>query len=53
MEKSFMEMGPCSVVNNIAVDVHEAMCLLPDTENCGLRMQRECRERFPRHRLHM
>ena len=25
--------------------------LLPDTENCGLRMRRECRERFPRHRL--
>ena len=26
------------------------MCLLPDTRNCGLRMRRECRERFPRHR---
>ena len=25
--------------------------LLPDTYNCGLRMRRECRERFPRHRL--
>ena len=25
--------------------------LLPDTLNCGLRMRRECRERFPRHRL--
>ena len=23
---------------------------LPDTSNCGLRMRRECRERFPRHR---
>ena len=22
---------------------------LPDTSNCGLRMRRECRERFPRH----
>ena len=22
--------------------------LLPDTQNCGLRMRRECRERFPR-----
>ena len=24
------------------------MGLLPDTQNCGLRMLRECRERFPR-----
>ena len=24
--------------------------LWPDTQNCGLRMRRECRERFPRHR---
>ena len=23
------------------------MGLLPDTQNCGLRMRRECRERFP------
>ena len=28
-----------------------AMGLLPDTLNDGLRMRRECRERFPRHRL--
>ena len=27
------------------------MGLLPDTQNCGLRKRRECRERFPRHRL--
>ena len=27
------------------------MGLLPGTQNCGLRMRRECRERFPRHRL--
>ena len=27
------------------------MGLLPDMWNCGLRMRRECRERFPRHRL--
>ena len=26
------------------------MGLLPDTQNWGLRMRRECRERFPRHR---
>ena len=29
------------------------MGLLPDTQNCGLRMRRECRERFYRHRLQM
>ena len=28
----------------------ETMGLLPDTENCGLCMRRECRERFLRHR---
>ena len=28
-----------------------SMGLLPDTKNCGLRMHRECRERFPRHWL--
>ena len=27
------------------------MGLLPDTQNCGLRMRRECQERFPRHQL--
>ena len=27
------------------------MGLLPDKQNCGLRMHRECRERFPRQRL--
>ena len=32
------------------LQVSLAMSLLPDTQNCGLRMHRECRERFPRHR---
>ena len=27
------------------------MGLLPNTQNCGLCMRRECRERFPHHRL--
>ena len=31
--------------------VLRTMGLLPDTRNCGLRMRRECRERFPHHRL--
>ena len=30
---------------------NDTMGLLPDTQNCGLRRRRECRERFPRHRL--
>ena len=29
------------------------MGFLTDTQNCGLRMRRECREHFPRHRLQM
>ena len=33
------------LVNNIIIG------LLPDTSNCGLRMRRECRERFLRHQL--
>ena len=28
-----------------------SMGFLPDTWNCGMRMRRECRERFPCHRL--
>ena len=28
-----------------------AMDLLPNMKDCGFRMRRECRERFPRHRL--
>ena len=28
-----------------------AMGLLPDMQNCGLRMRRECKERFPHHQL--
>ena len=28
-----------------------SMCLLPDTQNYGMRMRLECRECFPRHRL--
>ena len=29
---------------------HLVMGLLPDMQNCWLRMRRECRERFPRQR---
>ena len=31
--------------------LHVGMGLLPETQNCGMRMRRECRERFPRRRL--
>ena len=30
---------------------NSAVALLPHTQNCGLRMRRECRGRLPRHRL--
>ena len=31
--------------------MRSCMGLLPDTQNCGIRMLRECQERIPRHRL--
>ena len=46
-----------SVEYNVYQELHQcmfALCgmgLLPDTQNRGLRMRRECRERFPRHRI--
>ena len=33
------------------IPFYNILGLLPDTENCDLCMRRECRERFPRHRL--
>ena len=39
-------MSNCSIT-------HSVMGLLPDTEYCVLRMRRECREHFLRHRLLM
>ena len=36
---------------NIPRNLGDTMGLLPDTWTCGLRIHRECRERFPRHRL--
>ena len=33
----------------IQMVLRNIMSLLPDTQNCGLRMRRECRERFSRH----
>ena len=39
---SFVALLSPSYLNFIYI-----MGLLPDTQNCGLRMRRECRERFP------
>ena len=43
----FISYGP--IYNKSAMV--QTMGLLPDTQNCGLRMRWECREWFPRHRL--
>ena len=40
-----------TVLNHYVHLCSKAMGLLPDTQNCSLRMRRECRARFPRHRL--
>ena len=50
--KSFF-MAICVKQQYPVYGYNSAMGLLPDTYNCGLRMHRECRERFPRHRLQM
>ena len=34
----------------VSVSVYWSIGLLPDKQNCGLRMRRECQERFPHHR---
>ena len=38
------------VLSQIVYGRYQPMGLLPDPNYCGLRMRRECRERFPRHR---
>ena len=44
--------GYCGVISSsVAEHGGEVMGLFPDTQNCRLRMRRECRERFPRHQL--
>ena len=54
----FLYLIPCSakvacvIWQDVIHEYHfEGMGLLSDTQICGLRMRRECRERFPRHRL--
>ena len=56
----YTRMGPHSINSSRPSDADmcqlhrpsliQIMVLLPDTQNCGLRLRRECRERFPRHR---
>ena len=42
--------SPFSVWDSPPLHTAVVMSLLSDTENCGLRMRRECWERFPHHR---
>ena len=44
---SLIQLMACFLVNTNPF----SMGLLPDTQNCRLCMRRECRERFPHHRL--
>ena len=39
-----------TITGQILLGIIATMCLMPDTQNCGLCMHPECRERFPRHR---
>ena len=41
----------CSYVPRLIHSTLMSMGLIPNTQNCGFRMRRECREPFPRHRL--
>ena len=50
MKHAFEVSTPSTATFAIAPAV-ATMSLLPDTHNWGLRMRRECRERFPRHRV--
>ena len=43
-------VSPISTFDSRIV-IYPVMGLLPDAYTCGLRMRRECRERFPSHRL--
>ena len=45
----FLAVWPWNLTSdlNLCIDVTSVMGLLPDTQHCGLRMRRECRERFP------
>ena len=44
--------GNCeAILSSVRYHFLPAMGLLPDTQNCGLRMRRGCRERLPRYRL--
>ena len=47
----YLQCNSCAC-KAIALRIHgESMSRFPDMQNCGLRMHRECRERFLRHRL--
>ena len=47
--KSIIENAVCKM--SAILFMTQCMGLIPDTQNCGLRMRRECRERLAGHRL--
>ena len=47
----FPNSSEIAAAADMVFNVPYFMGLLPDTQFCGLRMHRECRERFPRDRL--
>ena len=48
----WLEKKCCQLFLNVMIFI-SGMDLFPDTQNCRLRMRRECWERFPRHWLQM
>ena len=44
---SSIELGNYAILHVSLLPI-PTMGLLPDTQHCGVRMRRECRERFPR-----
>ena len=49
--KDCVDACACLILLTVTKSTVLPMGFLPDTKNCGLRMRRECRERFPLHRL--
>ena len=50
MNIAINSFGIITLYGDLDMGQYLPMGLLSDTQNCGLHMRRECRERFPRHR---